>query len=192
MSTRLKGLLAANLTPATEIENGAFQLRDGLWLKNATGKLLDLLGRVYNETRQGRNDTDYRRVLQVKAASAVNGNPDEICTYLKTVYGYTAIEYINENVAPHYHAAFFIDGTASDPITIDQLAILAPAGVGAYPADHMALEDGTLECYEDGDLLITPRASSYFETLQDSVDGTSEIYQDTLSGVPSLIDTLEY
>jgi len=157
MSTKLKALISANLAPANGIEEGAFQLRDGLWLKNATGTLLDLMGRIYNETRQGRNDTDYRKVLQTRAATAINGNPDEICSYLKVVYGYTSIEYVNENVAPHYHAAFFIDGVASSIITIDQLERMAPAGVAAYPADHIGTVDGDDITTVDGDVLLTPR-----------------------------------
>jgi len=189
MSTILKGLISANLAPANGIEEGAFQLRDALWLKNATGTLLDLMGRIYNESRQGRSDTDYRKVLQARAATAINGNPDEICNYLKAVYGYTDIEYLNENVAPHYHAAFFIDGTAPTPIAIDQLERMAPAGVGAYPADYIGTTDGNTLTTVDGLILVTPKATERAETLQDGFTGT-ETYQDTLSGAEALTDTL--
>jgi hypothetical protein len=189
MSTILKGLISANLAPANGIEDGAFQLRDALWLKNAIGAQLDLLGRVYNETRQGRNDTDYRKVLQIRAASAINGNPDEICSYLKAVYGYTDIEYLNENVAPHYHMAFFIDGTAPTAVSMPQLQQMAPAGVGAYVADYLGTVDGNVLGTVDGVAFVTPRTATTQEVLQDGFT-SSDIYRDTLTGAEYLIDTL--
>ena len=158
MSTRIKGMIAANLAAADKLEASAFELRDALGIKNAIGAQLDLLGRVYNVKRQGRSDGDYRKAIQIRAAVAVNGTPDEICSYLRDVYGYTSIRYTSENVVPHYNMAFFIDGYAPTQITIKELESLSPAGVGAYPADYEALEDGTLECMEDGGLLLTPRA----------------------------------
>lgn len=153
MSTRFKGMLGAQLDQAQDLEGMLFELRSGLFLDQAIGVQLDLLGRVYNETRQGKSDDDYRTAIRVKAATVVNGTPDEICTFLKLAFGFTSVAY-----TPEYPGAFFIEPPST--LTIRQLERVSPAGIGAYPADYVTLTTGEYATTVCGEKLLTPNNAS--------------------------------
>lgn len=144
MSTRLLGMISAHLAQGDSLEAALQELRDGLWLYTATGANLDMIGRVYGVTRQGRQDPDYRASVQVRAATVVNGTPDEILTFLQIAYGYTDLEYL-----PQYPAAFLILGAVD--LTNQQLESLAPAGVGAYNGDFLSTVEGVTIATVDGE-----------------------------------------
>lgn len=187
MSTRFKGLLSAQLDRAQDLEDMLFELRAGLFLDQAIGAQLDLLGRVYNETRQGRADDEYRAGIRVKAATVVNGTPDEICIFLKLAFGFTSVAY-----TPEYPGAFFIEPPST--LTIRDLERISPAGIGAYPADYMTLTTGEYVTTVGGEKLLTPNAyGGAIDTLDtlDTLNGL-EIWQDTLGSGDTLQDTLEF
>lgn len=186
MSTRFKGLLSAQLDRAQDLEDMLFELRAGLFLDQAIGAQLDLLGRVYNETRQGRADDEYRTGIRVKAATVVNGTPDEICIFLKLAFGFTSVAY-----TPEYPGAFFIEPPSG--LSVKDLERISPAGIGAFPADYLATCDGHYLTTVPDERVMIVGTDTNTPDVQDTLDpllGTG--YQDTLSGpYDTLQDTLE-
>lgn len=146
MSTRLKGLIGAHLDQGDKLETALNEIQDGLYLATAIGAQLDLLGRIYNLGRIGRSDTDYRSALQAKAATAVNGTPDEIVTFVRLAYGIEAT-YTFEGPG-----SFFLEPQTG--LTIAQLEAVSPAGVGAFPTDYATLENGEYETLENGEKIL--------------------------------------
>lgn len=49
-----------------ELENTSAEVFVGFYVDTATGDQLDILGRIVGETRQGRNDDDYRAAVKVR------------------------------------------------------------------------------------------------------------------------------
>ena len=184
MSQKLKGLIAAGLYQGQTIEEALFEMRDGLWIRTAQGVQLDLLGRVYRESRQGREDEEYRTAIAVRAASVVNGTPDEIITFLKLAFGFTAPIY-----TPEYPAAFWIEPPAD--LTVSQLERFSPAGVAAFPAEYMVTVEGEYVTTIEGEKMMVPRttASSF---LGDSLETIYDVFNDTLGTGETLTDTLEF
>lgn len=184
MSTRLKGWISSSLSQADALESGLNQIQDGMYLATAVGTQLDLLGRIYNVFRQGRLDDDYRKAIQAVAATAVNGTPDEIITFLRVAYG------INGSYTPEYPGSFFIEPPSS--LTMSQLQVMAPAGVAAFPADYAALENGEYEILENGEYILQVDKTGTMATEQDTLVTSEDTWQDTLSGpYDTLQDTLE-
>lgn len=184
MSTRLKGWISSSLVQADDIESGLNQIQDGMYLATAAGVQLDLLGRIYNVFRQGRLDADYRKAIQAVAATAVNGTPDEIITFLRVAYG------IEGKYVPEYPGSFFIEPPSS--LTMSQLQAMAPAGVAAFPADYAALENGEYEILENGEYILQVDKTGTMATEQDTLVTSEDTWQDTLSGpYDTLQDTLE-
>jgi len=149
---RILGLIGAASTQADSVERMLWEIRTGFWLPNATGVQLDALGRVYGLARNGQDDATYRPRLQVQAASLINGNPEEIMTFLAFVLGDASASYL-----PEYPAGFavvttnLVDGAGLLPL-------LAPSGVHAvYQADPMidGLDDPVLD--GNGDPLYSVR-----------------------------------
>ena len=134
MSTRLKAWIAASLSQADDLETALQELRDGLWIRTATGANLDILGRVYGESRSGRDDIAYRQAIHVRAATVVNGTPDEITTFLELAFGVPGL-----SIIPQYPAAFYI---VDSPATTSQLESIAPAGVGAFAVTYLTTVEG--------------------------------------------------
>jgi hypothetical protein len=184
VSTKLKGLLEAGLYQGQTIEEALFEMRDGLWIRSAQGVQLDLLGRVYREQRQGREDEAYRQAIAVRAASVVNGTPDEIVTFLKLAFGFTSAIY-----TPEYPAAFWIEPPAD--LTVSQLERFSPSGVAAFPAEYMATIEGEYVTTIEGEKMMTPRTTQS-STLNDSLETIYDIYNDTLGSGETLTDTLEF
>lgn len=183
MSTRLKGWIAASLDQADDMETAAQEIQDGMYLATAVGVQLDMLGRIYNVLRQGRLDADYRKAIQAVAATAVNGTPDEIITFLRVAYG------IEGQYTPEYPGSFFIEPPSA--LTMSQLQAMAPAGVAAFPADYAAMENGEYETLENGEYILQVDKSGAIETIEDTFD-TADTWQDTLGGpYDTLQDTLE-
>lgn len=128
---RVLGIVEAGCVQADTIEQAMFEIRDGLWIRNAVGVQLDLLGRVYRVPRRTMTDDVYRQQLQFQAATLVNGNPEEILTFLSFVTGLSDLGYL-----PEYPAGFAITTSAS-VVDLPQLELLAPAGVHVGYANPM-------------------------------------------------------
>ena len=183
MSTRLRGLIAANMTQGDKLETALNEIQDGLYLSTAIGAQLDMLGRIYNVPRTGRLDADYRKAIQAVAATAVNGTPDEIITFLRVAYGIEGI------YTPEYPGSFFIEPPSS--ITMSQLQAMSPTGAAAFPADYAALENGEYETLENGEYILQVDKTGGIGDLVDTLDA-ADTWEDTLSGpYDTLQDTLE-
>lgn len=180
----MKAWIAASLDQGDDLETALQELRDGLWLRTAEGTNLDTLGKVYGELRAGRDDTTYRQAIQVRAATVVNGTPDEITTFLELAFGTPGL-----SVIPQYPAAFYIPDS---PATTAQLQTIAPAGVGVFAASFLATVESVSFTTVEGDpIVVADKGGTATETIQDTLDA-DEIWQDTLSGPYDTIqDTLE-
>ena len=146
MSTRLKAWIAASLSQADDLETALQELRDGLWIRTAEGANLDILGRVYGESRSGRDDIAYRQAIHVRAATVVNGTPDEITTFLELAFGTPGL-----SIIPQYPAAFYI---VDSPATTSQLESIAPAGVGVFAATYLTTVEGVALTTVEGDPFV--------------------------------------
>jgi hypothetical protein len=74
----IEGLITSLTDRVQELENVMFEIVDGFLLDTAVGEQLDVLGRIVNQPRAGRDDTTYR--LWLKARILVNrgsGLPEE-------------------------------------------------------------------------------------------------------------------
>ena len=128
---RLLGIVEAGCSQANNVEEAMFEIRDGFWIRNAVGVQLDILGRIYKVPRGSLSDDNYRIQLQFQAASLVNGNPEELLTFLSFVTGVGDLEYF-----PEYPAGFAI---TTDETSVNRalLESLAPAGVRVDYANPM-------------------------------------------------------
>jgi len=94
-----------------EIENAGFQLLLNMWLENAAGFQLDVIGIVVGLERQGKDDTSYKSLLYTKIDINVSsGQPEKIISAVKILFNAENVEY-----TPVYPAKFRIwtDGNLS-------------------------------------------------------------------------------
>jgi len=128
-STRLQGVITAGTEEADKIEASMFQVDAGFSMDNAIGVQLDILGRVFRESRQGRSDDDFRVAIKLKASIAVNGSPEEILTFLRnlSLTAPTDLEYQFEGTGKY---AILTDDETFATGALDRIS---PAGVqGAF------------------------------------------------------------
>lgn len=124
-STRLRGLIESGCKQSNDTEAALFEVVAAFDLPTAKGVQLDKIGAWYREGRLGRSDADYRDAIIIRAASQINGNPDEIIRFLKALFpSMSDLRYV-----PEYPAGFAMV-TASTEGT-GYLEPLAPAGVSA-------------------------------------------------------------
>lgn len=146
-SPRIMGTLEAACAQEDHAEADGLAIRAGYVLANAAGVQLDTVGAMYKEPRNGRTDDSYRLIIQMKAATAINGNPEEILGFLRNILGIVGSKYIT-----NYPAGFkiAIGGVSSTSVDLDTLIqTLAPAGVEASVATGLILADSPF------DLLLT-------------------------------------
>lgn len=142
-SPRIMGTLAASCAQEDHAEADGFAIRAGFVLADAVGVQLDTIGAMYKELRNGRTDDTYRLIIQMKAATAINGNPEEILGFLRNILGITGSKYI-----PSYPAGFkiAIGGFSSTSLDMGELVkTLAPAGVDASLATGFVAEDSPFD-----------------------------------------------
>lgn len=140
---RILGLIEAASAQADSVERMLWEIRTGFWLPNATGVQLDALGRVYGLARNGQDDATYRPLLQAQAASLVNGNPEEIMTFLAFVLDDPGIEY-----RPEYPAGFVLY-TTNNTMSSETMRKLVPSGVAASFAAASPILDAVDDPLED-------------------------------------------
>lgn len=122
---RMLGLIKAGCAQADDVEEALYQIREGLKLDNAVGPQLDILGKIYRETRDGRSDADYREAIRVRASLSVNGNPEEILAFLRFSMGATDAVYY-----PEYPAGYVIlTNDETFGVGSGVLDVVSPAGV---------------------------------------------------------------
>lgn len=141
-STRLRGLIESGCKQSDDTESGLFEIVAAFDLPTAKGVQLDKIGGWYREARLGRSDADYRDAITLRAASQINGNPDEIIRFLKALFpSMSDIRYI-----PEYPAGFVMGTTSTDGA--GYLEPLVPAGVGVFYGDPVL--DGAGNIVYDG------------------------------------------
>ena len=180
MSTRLKGWIAAPLKEADKVEQAMREIRDGLWLRSAVGPQLDMLGRVYGEKRIGRLDDDYRLAIQLKAATVVNGTPDEIMVFMQLIYGSQSFEYV-----PEYPAGFWI---VSDVVpSPEQLERISPAGVAAFPGSWLITTNNEYITTTTGERLMVVATDTRGAALADTLDAALDTWSDSLDPTADIV-----
>lgn len=126
-ATNLKALLQVDAERAQVLEEAIYGQLTKHWIADAEGLQLDKLGDILGEARQGRNDTDYRAALIVKAIfNTSSGTPNQIIEFLQIATGTTDI-YLVET--PPAGLIAYIDEDITDA-QIAQLLTFLPAGVG--------------------------------------------------------------
>lgn len=77
-----------------DLEIEYFKLLDSLGIDTATDYSLDLIGKEVQESRQGRNDTDYRMAILTRIfLNTVSGTPEEVMSASKQITGATIVNY---------------------------------------------------------------------------------------------------
>jgi len=122
-STNLQEVIRSSTLQADDLETAIFEVRDLFYIDTAEGEQLDVIGRVRNEERLGRNDNDFRAAIQLRISLKISGTIRQIQNVLISFYGATYIDYI-----PVYPAKVFLITDAQIPI--QALTELTPAGVG--------------------------------------------------------------
>lgn len=146
-SNNLKGIIEASMVQANKIEDALFEIRDLMTIDTATGESLDFIGRVFDEDRLGRSDTDYRAAIKLKGASVFSGEPEVIISVVKSQYGGTYAKY-----SPEYPGKYRIitDGTISQ----QQLDQISMAGVTGFLSGYLLDEAGNNIVDEAGNKII--------------------------------------
>ena len=84
------GVLKAAADQSDDLEAAAFEVRDEFWLDTAEGVQLNVIGDIQKESRQGRNDTDYRAAIKVRiTVNNGSGESETFYTALTQIYGAT-------------------------------------------------------------------------------------------------------
>jgi len=130
---RTSALLASWLTEVQAVEDAFYELLTERSIAVATGDMLDILGRIVGQPRDGRDDDTYR--LWIAARMMVqrsSGTTEQIIAIVDKLTGGGLVK-----LREYYPASFVVtteaEITASDGIQIGQLVALAkPAGVRCY------------------------------------------------------------
>ena len=81
-------------TQIQDLENEYFLLLESLGIDTAVNYALDMIGKEVQESRQGRNDEDYRQALLTKVfINTSSGTPEEVIAATKQITGATSIKY---------------------------------------------------------------------------------------------------
>ncbi|MFX1587234.1 MAG: hypothetical protein ACFFC1_03680 [Promethearchaeota archaeon] len=165
----IKDVLSISDPQFNDLEQALYEILDGIWLENAVGEQLDVIGIILNFPRLGRDDESYRTVLLgIVEINTSSGEPERLISAIKLLFNATDVEYI-----PMYPAKIriwqngdFIDNISYDlvddvgdtiiddvgnTIIVDlvdnsSLSILlgvVPSGVGFYLADNLIVDDGS-------------------------------------------------
>lgn len=150
-STKLKGVVDSAYDRADDIELALFEIRDEYWLSTAIGDQLDVLGSIFQVSRDGDIDADYRARIQAKASLIASGEPESIISILKDIFGGTfAIYYQSTYPSPPAMYYVYSDGT----ITIAELIAYSPSGVLPHILFPLEFEDGDKIEFQDGEYLF--------------------------------------
>ena len=142
----LKSILSAKSAQANSLEQAIFEVRDLIYLDTATGKQLDILGKIWDVPRMGMADEQYRDAIQRKIALKISGTIPEIINILKSLYSATYVEYYSQ-----YPAKYLLITDAN--ITQSELEAISPAGVGVIY--KKVDQDETYFVFQDNSFCIT-------------------------------------
>jgi hypothetical protein len=136
-STNLHTIVDGKSEQLNDLEQALFEIRDLIYVDIATGAQLDILGRVWDVSRAGKNDTEYRDAIYIKISLRISGTLPEIIIILENFYGATYIEYYTK-----YPAKYFLLTDAD--ISVIELERISPAGVGVIIKDK---DDATTKVF---------------------------------------------
>jgi hypothetical protein len=162
-SPNLVGLIRAVVEESAQpLEDAAIDLHDALDIEKASGKWLDILGKLVCTSRNpGESDDDYRERVIVTTKETTAGTPDYAIKVAKILSGDPHPQYMDEATA-----TFFVyDGPRPDgeggleqgghQLSRAQVRKLAPAGVLGLPGASLKLCDGSLIGTTDKKLILT-------------------------------------
>lgn len=124
---KIEGVLDAFSFQFDDLEDAWFELLDERSLDTSIGQQLDNLGNIVGEPRDGRNDTDYRRAIQVRIRiNNSSGTPEDLIDIAETATIGTDVRYFE-----HYPASYFIstDGTEIPNNIVQDFIDASPATV---------------------------------------------------------------
>lgn len=124
---KIEGVLDAFSFQFDDLEDVWFELLDERSLDTSIGQQLDNLGSIVGEPRDGRNDTAYRRAIQVRIRiNNSSGTPEDLIDIAETATIGTDVRYFE-----HYPASYFIstDGTEIPNNIVQDFIDASPATV---------------------------------------------------------------
>lgn len=147
------GILEAGDKQFNDLENSAYDFFTKIWLEDAEGEQLDVLGVIVGINRNGRSDIDYKTALQMKIEINVSsGQPERLIQAVRLLYGKEEIKY-----NPNYPAKVRIY-VEDQEYTLEEaqiLLLIIPVGVGLILSEELTTETGEFLTTESGELLIT-------------------------------------
>jgi hypothetical protein len=82
---------------SNQIEDCLFEIRDLYWIDTAEGDQLDVLGAIQGIDRDGRTDSEYRKVIKAKIViNNGSGEPETIIKALIDIYGASTTQLIGK------------------------------------------------------------------------------------------------
>lgn len=108
-----------------EIEDSLFDILSRLNLHSASGKMLDFVGALIGEYREGRSDSDFKEGIKLRIAiNTSDGSHNNIINILKAVTTATGVQIINS-----YPSGLLITVNTSEDAPIHILDIIVGAGI---------------------------------------------------------------
>lgn len=131
-------ILEAGDNQFNELETVFYDMFTKLWIDNAEGEQLDILGIHIGADRNGLNDTDYRLLIEAKIQINISsGQPERVISAVRFIYDTNDIEYV-----PNYPAKVRIYVTGQEYTSAEAFLLLQvlPSGVGLILSEVMVTE----------------------------------------------------
>jgi hypothetical protein len=127
----IKALAGAMVSPLTDNEAVADQLKNERWIDTAIGKQLDGCGYIVGESRQGRTDDEYRKAILFRIfVNTSNATPEDLMHGLRFITEPDDVQYMEQFPAT---AILFTDGPKTPSDIQSVMQDLAPAAICDVP-----------------------------------------------------------
>ena len=127
----IKALVSAMLSPLTDHEAVADQLKTQRWISTAVGAQLDGCGYIVGEYRRGRDDDEYRKWILFKVfVNTSNATPENLIHGLSFLTSPDDVQYIEQYPAT---AILFTDGPNVPDNIQATIQDLSPAAISTVP-----------------------------------------------------------
>ena len=135
----INGLLTAIIDPLQDIENKLYEIYRNYSLAEASSYYLDRIGAIIGESRDYREDHEYKLAILVRIISNNGGaTPEEIILVLRSIYSIDSIHY-SESGSAYFQICI---KAASKPKGINQLLYrLKPAAVAIPSIIYISHDD---------------------------------------------------
>jgi hypothetical protein len=95
VGTDVEKLAAVGDSQFNEFEEACINMLSGMWIDNAQGVQLDVIGIHVNLPRYGRDDATYKTLLKIQAfVNAHGGTPEALIMAVQTLYDASMVHYI--------------------------------------------------------------------------------------------------